>query len=360
MNGQCLRGEGLFQYNFATANVNSLLNKVSAVYNFLLEFNISVLSVCETWLVSSMPTSYVDVPGFVVFRGDVEGDIRKHGTCLYVSQNLKCVPVEANVPNLVAVYFAELELYVLSVYRPPSYTELENNSLKNFLLNFCIGREVVVMGDFNLPSIAWSAVDESRYATPLDLSFYDVFCTLGLHQWVFESTFIDSGNVLDLVFTSESDRLGELMILPPLPRCHHSPVVFEYFLESEIAPSSCNTCYYLWFKADYDLISDSLNDIDWISEFTDRTVNECFQIFVSIIWSLVEEFVPRQNGATQPSWMRAPPRRLMQLRSQAWSYYKLLRAQLGRRHERVLDALTRFTQLNYEYRHFLVNKSKQL
>ena len=43
---------------------------------------------------------------------------------------------------------------IVVVYRPPSCSLHDNNILIDFLSDFCINREVIVMGDFNLPFIS--------------------------------------------------------------------------------------------------------------------------------------------------------------------------------------------------------------
>ena len=67
----------------------------------------------------------------------------------------------------------------MAVYRPPSYTILEN-ILSNFLLNFYPGKEVVILGDFNLPTIDWSSDFLDGYIRPIDMQFLDCFLSLEL------------------------------------------------------------------------------------------------------------------------------------------------------------------------------------
>ena len=43
-----------------------------------------------------------------------------------------------------------------------------------------------------------------------------------------EGKFIDSGNILQLVFTTESSRIGEVEVHLPLQRCYHCTEIFEY------------------------------------------------------------------------------------------------------------------------------------
>ena len=134
---------------FGLVNVNSLLNKVDYVSVFARNYNLSVIAVGETHLVESISSSFVAIDGYSVVRGDVRGLIRKHGVCLYVSNNLQFEKVEIGCPNLAAVHLVHYDLWVLTFYRPPSNSDEENAILIGIMLEFCQGREVVILGDFN-------------------------------------------------------------------------------------------------------------------------------------------------------------------------------------------------------------------
>ena len=106
------------------------------------------------------------------------------------------------------------------VYRPPSNTVAQDDDLTNAILTFCNGKEIVLMGDFNLPTLKWDG-DIFRSSSS-DLRFLDCFTNLGLTQWVKQPTFLSSGNILDIVLTSEEDRIDNVEVLPPFPKCGHS------------------------------------------------------------------------------------------------------------------------------------------
>ena len=65
-------------------NVNSLLCKLDYVSIFARDYDLNVVAVSESWLIESIPSSFVAIEGYSVVRGDVHGSIRKHGTCLYI------------------------------------------------------------------------------------------------------------------------------------------------------------------------------------------------------------------------------------------------------------------------------------
>ena len=124
--------------------------------------------------------------------------------CVSVRCVLKCVEIKVDIPNVVAIFLCDLDLYVIVVYRPPSYRQENNMTLISVLLKLCLAREVVVMGDFNLPTLDWSTDgNETRGARTIDSVFSDSFVAAGQTQWVREPTFVQSGNILDLMLTSE-------------------------------------------------------------------------------------------------------------------------------------------------------------
>ena len=47
-----------------------------------------------------------------------------------------------------------------------------------------------------------------------------------------EGSFVDSNNILDLVVTTELNRIGYVSVLAPFPKCRHCPVPFEYVLQT--------------------------------------------------------------------------------------------------------------------------------
>ena len=85
-------------------NVNSLINKVLYVKHLAARHQLSVVAICEAWLVSSVSSSFVAVDGFQVVRGDGSDSIRKHGCCLYIADSLSFVSVEVDLLNVAVVF----------------------------------------------------------------------------------------------------------------------------------------------------------------------------------------------------------------------------------------------------------------
>ena len=60
-----------------------------------------------------------------------------------------------NCQNVVCISLVTLGVFVVMMYRPSSKLNKDNNHLSQFIFNFPIDWEVILIGDFNLSSINW-------------------------------------------------------------------------------------------------------------------------------------------------------------------------------------------------------------
>ena len=127
------------------------------VRDFVIEKNIHMLGIGETWLLESDPSFFVAIDGFHLVRSDVRGHVRKHGVAVYINKSYKFEEIAIGGPNVIVIRLVDLALLVVVVYRPPSSTEVDNIMLYHLLTNLCSGNEVLIMGDFNLPSLRWES-----------------------------------------------------------------------------------------------------------------------------------------------------------------------------------------------------------
>ena len=188
------------------------------------------------------------------------------------------------------------------------------------------------MGDFNLPTLDWAAnAAVAVCARPIDRDFYDVFSGCGWTQWVDVPTFVASGNVLDLVLTSDTDRILEVYTAPPLPGCGHVPVVVGVVFQSGVGVVGDATPKWDWFRGNYSEISSALLDMDWERLLYGLDVGSSYRLFLSEIHSLMARYVPRRKYGCGGKWLVSPPRSLTRERAALWRTYKAYRNDLGRR-----------------------------
>ena len=340
----------------ALKNLNSIYNKLHYIKHFLEMNNIDIFALTETWLVKDTPDSFVTIPGYNFVRPAIGGCVRKHGVGLYLRSNLDFVTVDTDVPNLLAVHVLEFDFFLVLVYRPPSNSVHDNDGLLAFLLEFCYGREVLVLGGFNLPTIQWT--DNLNMGTPClaDRGFLECFDSLGLTQWVMEPTYVPSGRTLDLVLTSESDRVGSMFLHPPFPGCGHVVVEFTYCFHMQHNHLDADDTVRLWHSGRYREINDYLGGVDWDVEFRLLDVEGMFGRFCSVLGALVDMYIPLRLGTPgRKPWPVRAPRQLLQRRAGLWTNYKTIRNIQGRRSLEALEALQLFQAANHEYRNFAVS-----
>ena len=154
-----------------------MVNKIRFIVSLLDVERLDLLAICETWLTNEVPSSFVHISGYNFFPKDVAGTTTKHGVGLYIGKNIQAKMIDVSVDNTLVVHVLEWDAFIIVSYRPPSYNDLENHSLKSFLSEFCIDKNVLMLGDFSLPSIKLDGTRTdtesvlSSRATSFDRSF---------------------------------------------------------------------------------------------------------------------------------------------------------------------------------------------
>ncbi|XP_037029355.1 uncharacterized protein LOC119069410 [Bradysia coprophila] len=172
------------------------------------------------------------------------------------------------------------------------------------------GGNFVLVGDYNLvDSITWVA-EPDGCCSPRDVegniaeSFVDMLSVTGLNQFNAKRNRI--ARTLDLVLSNvdpdklaiDTDDDSVFLVVS-----HHPPVTLLLdvsplrFLD-EKRPPKLN-----FFRADYDAMSDRLNQVDWFSEFCDLNVDAAVQKFYNLVSSMFDS-VPTVRSAvkTYPCW----------------------------------------------------------
>ena len=266
------------------------------------------------------------------------------------------------VDNVVFVYLVDFDTYVITVYRPPSYTNEQNIAIIDFLIDFCDDKEVVIQGDFNLPTLLWQDDDlANNYVLPIDRTFLDCFTNIGLSQVVKESTNFPSCTILDLCLVTHAERVFSCEVLPPLPACSHGAVLISYTFQTRDNPYYMHTqssnFRRIWAKGKYSIMSNCLRDVDWEDEFYTIDAQHQYTKFITILNSLIERFVPvfDCNAQKKLPWAINPPRSLIHDKNVAWVRFKEIRGSYGRTHQNTLDAWNKFHDVNTTIKHFAVN-----
>ena len=212
-------------------------------------------------------SSNVNISQFKFFRNDSPSGLPKHGVGLYIRDNIVVGKIFTDHQNTLALHLPEFNVYVLNIYRPPSYSSLENALFFSFIDDFCNDKCVIMLGDFNLPGINWFSTSVPRSVSFLESEFLTMVSTLGLVQWVKFPTIFPSGNILDLVFTSDYDGVVFVDSLEPLPGCCHVCVLFEVSLKSHYESQLKSDLVRDWHRGDFGGMNLHLSSVDWDFEY---------------------------------------------------------------------------------------------
>ena len=274
---------------------------------------------------------------------------------LYIKSNLSVISLTVNCPNVHAIHLVSFNCYVVVVYRPPSYSSLENTYLINFLQEFCVGKEVIILGDFNLPTIDWSTEDALILDyDSLTMEFTNCFNFIGLHQWVNFPTFFPSGNILDLVLSTEEDRIYNVQGLSPLPGCGHIPIIFDYlFMLDSGDGNGRRSDKRAWFRGKYYSINTHLSRFDWDYEFHHLSADAMLEQLLNLISPLIEAYVPL-CVYSPPKPMLNPPKTLKRDRRLAWQHFKNTRSFYGRHSEESSQALSYYNTINQRFKNYFI------
>ena len=347
----------------AQINLNGLSSKVNVLSDFVKSSKLDIVCITESHLLQHVSDSFVQIPNYILIRNDVAGTVYKHGVCAYVRDNIIIADVSAPLPNLLTFRLVSYDVFVIVVYRPPSNSDIDNQLVCSFLGDFCADKEVILVGDFNLPSLDWCDLNPLSSCPAMEQNFVDLFNSIGLTQWVKQPTYPRSGNILDLVFTSEPDRIGHIEVSAPLPGCDHCPTICDYIFDNRIeivGSVSPLPNRKAWNRGRYALMRQSLRSLDWDLELAHLDCDESFNHFATIVSDLIDLYVPVQptnNG--KPPWQTRPPTSLMHRRQVAWQSYKNVRHNLGRKSPGALTSYNAYASVNKEVRNFAVRSQSE-
>ena len=204
------------------------------------------------------------------------------------------------------------------VYNPPC-TNI-NTSLQSALDELrenCPTQNLVLLGDFNLPDINWTkctVLNRSNYKN-MHRSFLEMAAEFELHQHIYEPTHV-KGNTLDLVFSSQQDKIFNCQVIEP-GLSDHFLISFNIKM-SKYTEKSLNKIINLYYKADTKAIVEDLSRTQkkieqHISE--NAHIDVIWENFVDDLRETIKKNVPtksiRPRNPHEPIWFNSAARKLV-------------------------------------------------
>ena len=335
--------------NCVYTNIQSLVNKKSELLKLLEENDIHIVFLTETLITESHTASEYHLEGY---QNPVIQFKDKGGAAIYVRNGVDFL--EVNVPNKCndAVWLSiktdnnKTRLYGC-VYRSPN-SRTENNQRLLDNLNWAREKysEILITGDFNLPSISWSTGEASgTFAT----EFLEKCDELDLEQQVTELTRFRHGqnpSLLDLILTDEPDLIEKIEYMPPLGKSDHIAIKFclKNAFTIRAKPQRLN-----YRKIDDPKFRNILKQQNWKQMFQpQKSLLNAAHDFLDVMSSGITSCTPKSKSKEPPKapWMTRRIQKLVRAKRTKWDKYKNNRS--DQNYHDYKTALNRFTRAKNE------------
>ena len=195
-------------------------------------------------------------------------------------------------------------LLISCVYLSPSCDTSRSTEVFKFLQSLYTYRQLIIVGDFNLPDINWNSLSAS---SPLSPSFCDTVLSLNLVQLIDEATH-SCGNSLDLVLTTIPSSIHNLCVdhLTCSSVSDHHLVTFDVVLPFTRKPPKS----YLTFdysRADFNELENFFFDNSFKDCLPHREVNSVWSSFKSVFFNGCSIFIPtiKKHPKSTPLWFNS-------------------------------------------------------
>ena len=248
-------------------NVRSMQNKKNEIAATIIDLKPDIVALCETWTHSGVSDAFLAIPGYEITARLDRTDTtlgRGGGLVVYSRVDLAATRVALDTDFNQAVFITvpakPSNLTLTIVYRSPNSSP-DNNKLLCDLIRKTAGPTVIV-GDFNYSGIDWESGTFDSASKPFFNATEDVFLT----QCVDFPTH-DSGNILDLVLTTNPALVDSVQDVGKLGKSDHKSILVSLNLSPKLSKSSELVPDYA--KADMAKLREAMAEVNWM-EVTDN------------------------------------------------------------------------------------------
>ena len=201
-------------------------------------------------------------------------------------------------------------LLVDVAYRAPSSSNINNQKLisiigrLNELVNFT---HLLIMGDFNFPTINWAENYCGGSDSSAAFSFFDSVQDSFLVQHVASNTRHRQGqqpSLLDLIFTLDPNCVDEVKYLSLLGSSDHVCLLWKFKCFDELPSHRVSISTITCRKGDYEAMNHYLGSINW-SDILSGNIHDNWCVFKMTIQDAIAKYIPvsiPKNDKTTPSW----------------------------------------------------------
>ena len=145
-----------------------------------------------------------------------------------------------------------------------------------------IGGKLLILGDFNFPTINWYNLSTPHLSNHCASEFLAAKQDAFLFQYVQSPTNIrpnQKPTLIDLIFSQDDQTITNMTTSAPLGKSHHRVLQFLYTVDNN---SKNERPCYLYHHANYDSMKLELQSADWYDVLDNSSSTECWGKFKEI------------------------------------------------------------------------------
>ena len=195
---------------------------------------------------------------------------------------------------------------------------VDSSALRERILRLCelhdelcgCSHPVIVLGDFNVPGVDWRNICSTN-GDSRESHFVDICVGHGLYQLVDQATRPSSGNLLDLLLTTDPMFVDSVTLVNLPVASDHLAIPFSIVIPGSLVTKDEATP--VFGRADYDAMSVNLCLIYWelFFRFFGRT-DAMYEHFAEYVRFLVSIFVPCKSLPLSLTFLRVRVAELIQ------------------------------------------------
>ena len=317
-------------------NVRSLLSPgtLDEISVLIENHKIDILSISETWLDSHIPDQLVSLHGFTITRKD--RNRKGGGVLVYVSDLLTVTHLprleHEHIESLwVSISKFNKTIILGTYYRPPGQLAEERTQFLDLLSqsieDACLMRSdaVILLGDFNDRCTSWDSLHDN---SELGSNLVNLFTTHCLSQLVSSPTRVTHANasLLDLFVTNNPTCVNNVIVLPPLAKCDHSPILSELHFQSSVLTNCYKRKIWHYSRTDLARLMEALHMAPWhVANITSDDIDDLVSYWELLFHEIISAHIPNSNVTIRPKdkpWISNSLRALIRKRNQLWRRYR--------------------------------------
>ena len=318
-------------------NVDCLPNKCNELLTIIQERKPHVI--CHTEVFPKQHLNQTDILSFEIdgYTKFCQSEERCHkGILIYVHNSIDATPIkELNEDLYVESFWLSLKLEnkhlnIGTIYRSPNASP-ENNDMLNNLIDkasrLFYDQRLIIVGDFNFPSINWSNFTSNHNLNHSSSRFINTILQNDLHQHVDQFTRsrgTDTPTCLDLIITNDSNIVSHICYDPPIGNSDHCVLCFN--VDYECSTTTTEHKILDFKKANFQAWRSRLSETDWKKELADKTADESWLFFKGRVNEAVNQFVPvkslkKSTFKNRPQWMSKAAILALRRKKRCWKKY---------------------------------------